>query len=497
MSEAETTTTTTTTTTSTTTTESAVPETTPAPTQETGSGLGEDAREVLRAIVAAGDVNTLTRRTAFAQLAARLAARPGETRSEAEIAQLVEREKEALRRVFDAAATELEEAAARDEQEKKRIAQSELFGDDIVMPSEEPAPKRVRRDDDGDDDDDDDDENDDEKKDRDGKGEKKGKESQEDADEDEDRQKKGKKRHRKHRHHHSRHSSSSEEEEEDSDEDYQEKDGKKSGNEQQDDASDDNEDEEEESKRKRRKSGGTRRHRKRGGSSEGEGEGEGDGGARARRGRKEPARASRAPKEELTEEDALRETIFRPKRKKQQKMSDEEKRDAATVFVTRMNRAFRDDKISVQQRRPAVAKMQMLGEVECQLQNSGMTEAFLECGVLRAIAAWLTPVKVGRKTFLPNVELRTRLVKLLSTIEFDPEAHLNDGIGYAINVLYQSPEETTENKFIEHKLIDDWLRKLHDIPATIQYNHTVAARDDEAEEVPAGQDDYEPMRTAL
>lgn len=472
---------------------SAVPESkseaVPAPTGAEERGLGEDAMDVLRAIVAEGDVNTLTRRTAFAELVRRLAARPDETRSEAELAQLVEREKEALRRVFDEAATQLEESVARDEQEKKRIAQSELFGDDIVMPSDEPAPKRVRRDDD-------EDEDDEGRKDEgDGSGEKDGtKQHQQPQDgAEEDAHEKEKRRGRRHRHHHKRHSSSSDEDEDDSDEDYKEKDEKKEDEEQE----EENEDEEDggESKRKRRKSGGVRRHRKRPSDSDGEDEDEGAGGKKERRSRKE--RKSRPPKEEPTEEDEVREDIFRPKRKKQQKMSDEEKRDAATVFVTRMNRAFRDDKLSVQQKKPALAKMQMLDEVESQLQNSGMTEAFLECGVLRAMAAWLTPVKVGRKTFLPNIELRTRLVKLLSTIDFDPEAHLNDGIGYAINVLHQSPEETTENKFIEHKLIDDWLRKLHDIPAKIQYNHTVTTRDDEAEEVPAGHDDDEPMRTDL
>ena len=395
--------------------------------------LDTQAKDLLRAVVAESDLEQLTKGAAYRELAKRLAARPGETRPEEYFASMVRVHRNELNGVFFEAAKTLEEETARVMQEKSNKAQEELFGD-IIMPELPPAdtdkskkPKYLR-------DDDEDDENKGEEDERD-KAEAKGSA----PDEREDDKEEGKHKHRHHKHHKHHHkASSSSDEKEDDDE--------KESKEESDDDGDYNEEEDDgDAPKKKRRS---RRNKEDG------------------KGKKEKTQGSKRARQSKAKssEEGGAELSARPKKRKKSSAAREEERreneQRAEELVERMENAYRVDRESVRQRRPAVAKMQMLEEVERALTRVDMVGACLERGVLRVMAAWLTPTRIGRKQYLPNMELRTRLVKLLGSLDFNVLEHKNDGIGYAVKVLYESPDETRENKLAERMLIQTWSRKL-------------------------------------
>lgn len=83
-------------------------------------------------------------------------------------------------------------------------------------------------------------------------------------------------------------------------------------------------------------------------------------------------------------------------------------------------------------------------------------------GILTAIRNWLAPLP---DMSLPNLDVRTSLLKLLLDMNIDLGIHerkeqlKNSELGKVVLYLSKCPDETGANKRLAAKLIENWVRK--------------------------------------
>ena len=95
-------------------------------------------------------------------------------------------------------------------------------------------------------------------------------------------------------------------------------------------------------------------------------------------------------------------------------------------------------------RKAAVSKLKMLGEVVKNISKHDLNEVLVENGVMSALADWLSPLP---DRSLPSLNLRTELLqklKLFTNISSETLKH--SGIGKAVMFLYKHPKETRSNR---------------------------------------------------
>jgi hypothetical protein len=98
------------------------------------------------------------------------------------------------------------------------------------------------------------------------------------------------------------------------------------------------------------------------------------------------------------------------KSKKLPEREHAEIKEEAERFLSKMDSAFKDDKICMKLGKPPIHKINLLNEVSIQVSKRYLQTELLDQHLLRYFNHWLRPFKDGT---LPNLELRTTLFKLL------------------------------------------------------------------------------------
>jgi hypothetical protein len=148
------------------------------------------------------------------------------------------------------------------------------------------------------------------------------------------------------------------------------------------------------------------------------------------------------------------------KTKKQTKseLSTEEQKDVAVAFIYRMEAAADADVKAIQEKKPAVARLKMLGDVQAQVSKPRVAELLLNEGLLKVFNRWLAPEADGA---LPNVKLRTTLYGLLATLNVNEQYLENSrGLGKRVLAIWNDPSETLANKRLLESLIQKWMRPM-------------------------------------
>ena len=112
-----------------------------------------------------------------------------------------------------------------------------------------------------------------------------------------------------------------------------------------------------------------------------------------------------------------------------------------SIFVQIERKVYRTPKSN---RKAAVSKLKMLGEVVKNISKHDLNEVLVENGVMSALADWLSPLP---DRSLPSLNLRTELLqklKLFTNISSETLKH--SGIGKAVMFLYKHPKETRSNR---------------------------------------------------
>lgn len=123
-----------------------------------------------------------------------------------------------------------------------------------------------------------------------------------------------------------------------------------------------------------------------------------------------------------------------------------------------MKEAAEADREANQKRKPALSKLKMLPSVVAHLKKQDLKEAFVDNGVIAAIADWLSLLP---DRSLPHITIRTELLKILHELPPVSAGTLKQsGIGKSVMILFKHPREIRMNKDSAGRLINKWSRPI-------------------------------------
>lgn len=175
-------------------------------------------------------------------------------------------------------------------------------------------------------------------------------------------------------------------------------------------------------------------------------------------------RDRRHPEAEEAEEDEEDGRLFgKGKKKKKLERTPEEIAMFVEQFMAKLDVAAETDADLNRNSKPAIEKLKMLPELWTVLQKRQLQMEFLDRGVLTSLKDWLEPLPDGS---LPNMNIRTTLLKLLTDLPIDVEQFerreqlKKSGLGKVVMFLSRLPEETAANKKLARDLVDKWSRPI-------------------------------------
>lgn len=170
------------------------------------------------------------------------------------------------------------------------------------------------------------------------------------------------------------------------------------------------------------------------------------------------------------------------KKKRRRDLDHTEKRRIVDNLLAQMEVAAELDMEDNSNQRPALNKLRHLPEVVEVMTKRDLHDDLLDSGVLGVLKSWLEPLPDGN---LPNVKVRTSILKLLLQLNFffeDRKEQLKkSGLGHVIMFLSKVPDELASNRRMAKEIVAKWSRPIFDQHRSER--HEEAAAEQEADEL--------------
>ncbi|KAH0463389.1 hypothetical protein IEQ34_007971 [Dendrobium chrysotoxum] len=164
------------------------------------------------------------------------------------------------------------------------------------------------------------------------------------------------------------------------------------------------------------------------------------------------------------EDNEMKNKLFKGgKNKKKNEKSPAELAMIIEDFMAELEVTAEEDAELNRQNKPAINKLKKLPFLIDVLSKKKLQLEFLDHGVLTLLKNWLEPLPDGS---LPNMNIRTAILKLLSEFPIDLEQYdrreqlKKSGLGKVIMFLSRSDEEATANRKLAKELVDKWSRPI-------------------------------------
>ncbi|KAG2232789.1 hypothetical protein BDF21DRAFT_492479 [Thamnidium elegans] len=121
----------------------------------------------------------------------------------------------------------------------------------------------------------------------------------------------------------------------------------------------------------------------------------------------------------------------------------------------RMKIASEEDAVSNGERKAAVAKLKMLGEVTTYLTNKHLHDAILDNGLLDSIRQWLEPLP---DRSLPSLDIQNEMLDVLDKLPIAGDHLRESGVGKIVYFYTKSPRIEPKMKRKADQLVAKWSR---------------------------------------
>ncbi|KAI9473557.1 MAG: hypothetical protein EXX96DRAFT_578440 [Benjaminiella poitrasii] len=121
----------------------------------------------------------------------------------------------------------------------------------------------------------------------------------------------------------------------------------------------------------------------------------------------------------------------------------------------RMRQAADEDAIANGERRPAISKLKLLGEVTTMLTNKHLQDAVLDNGLLETIRLWLEPLP---DRSLPSLDIQSGMMDILDKLPISGDHLRESGVGKIVYFYTKSPRMEPTMKRKADQLVGKWSR---------------------------------------
>ncbi|CAO3629922.1 unnamed protein product [Mucor hiemalis] len=129
--------------------------------------------------------------------------------------------------------------------------------------------------------------------------------------------------------------------------------------------------------------------------------------------------------------------------------------DELSNLRERMKLASEEDSIANGERRAAVAKLKMLGEVTTMLTNKHLQDAILDNGLLDSIRQWLEPLP---DRSLPSLDIQSEMLDILDRLPIAGDHLRESGVGKIVYFYTKSPRIEATMRRKADQLVAKWSR---------------------------------------